>query len=146
MLNITQYFEDSKRFLIIILFLVLIGFSIRIIGGLESVLFTFDQARDAFISQAILQGDFKIKGPPSDIPGLSHGPLFYYIIAPLYFLGGGDPRIVLIEMIIINLLTIIPLGLLAYRLFNNKLITYLAILLYVVSFEAGIRNEVEYQR
>lgn len=113
-----------------------IGLILRFWGGLSTVLFTYDQSRDAFIALGITHGDLKVVGPASDIPGLFHGPLYYYFIAPFYALGGGDPRVTVVWMIITNLLTSIPLYILAQKLFKNTAIAMLTVLLFMVSYEA----------
>ncbi|MDO8486991.1 MAG: glycosyltransferase family 39 protein [Candidatus Curtissbacteria bacterium] len=116
--------------------IVTLAFILRLTPGLSTLLFTYDQARDAFFAQSITKGHLKIVGPPSDIPGFFHGPLFYYVISPFYFLGSGDPQVVLIEMILINLLVLIPLWQLTQKLFKNTSISIVALILYAVSFEA----------
>ncbi len=112
------------------------GIILRLVGGVNSILFTYDQARDAIYSAGILHGQFKIVGPPSDVPGLFHGPLFYYIIAPAYILAGGYPDLVYLELIAINILTAIPLFLLVKKLFQNDQAAVISVLLFSISFEA----------
>lgn len=116
--------------------IVIVGIILRLWGGLSTLLFTYDQSRDAFMATGILHGHVKLVGPSSDIAGMFHGPLYYYLIAPFYALGRGDPRAVLIEMILINLLTLVPLYYLVEKLFHNRIITFLTMLLFMVSFEA----------
>lgn len=125
-----------SNFKLQMLLLICVGLLLRLWGGLSTLLFTYDQSRDAFAALGITQGDFKLVGPASDITGLFHGPLYYYLIAPFYLLGGGDPRVVLIAMIISNLLATIPLFFLVEKLFRNRTITVVTILLFMVSFEA----------
>lgn len=112
-----------------------LGLVLRLIGGVNSILFTYDQTRDAIYAIGILHGQFKIVGPPSDIPGLFHGPLFYYLISPAYFLAGGYPNLVYLEMIAINLLSAIPLFLLVKKLFKNNQAALISVLLFSTSFE-----------
>jgi hypothetical protein len=47
------------------------------LNNLGRISFSYDQARDAFFAQDILNGDLKIVGPPTDIQGVFHGPLYY---------------------------------------------------------------------
>ncbi|MDP3733327.1 MAG: hypothetical protein Q8Q91_02180, partial [Candidatus Daviesbacteria bacterium] len=77
-----------------ILLILVLTFALRIIyipSG--AVSFHYDMARDAFIALQIWNGDLKIQGPPTSTPGLYHGPLYYYLLAPFYGFGGGDPRV-----------------------------------------------------
>src|SRR3990167_8429303 len=84
----------SKYLLIIIAFRAAIVVRWWFIPG-GAISFAYDQARDGFVVQELLQGDLKLLGPSvSGVPGLAHGVLYYYLIAPVYYFGHGDPRIV----------------------------------------------------
>ena len=100
------------------------------------MLFTYDQAFDATNVLEILSGDFKILGAPSGITGLFHGPFYYYLLTPAYLIGRGDPRFALIEIILLNLASAIPLAILSQKLFKSRTVTILCVLLYMASFEA----------
>ncbi len=120
-----------------IIVLVILAFIIRILfifqGGVS---FHYDMARDAFEAQSIWRDHhLKILGPPTSTPGLYHGVLYYYLIAPFYSLGSGDPRVVAIFLSLLNSLVVIPLMLLAKDLFKSRW-AMLAGLLFAVSFEA----------
>lgn len=67
--------EEKKKTILVLAIIVLVGVVLRFIGGLSTLLFTYDQSRDAFIALDILNGDLKIVGPASDIPGLFHGAI-----------------------------------------------------------------------
>lgn len=66
--------------------IIALAFILRIIFIPSSALsFHYDMSRDAFEAQKIIKdGDLKILGPPTSTPGLFHGPLYYYLIAPFY--------------------------------------------------------------
>jgi len=99
------------------------------------MLFMYDQARDAFQTQEILHGNLKLTGPPTDIPTLFHGPLYYYFLAPFYAAGRGDPRIALLGVILANLFAAIPFGILVQKTYNKKVLTFAGLALYLASFE-----------
>lgn len=121
----------------IILPLIIIAISLRTIFIFQgSVSFHYDMARDAFVAKQIWQDhELKLLGPPTSTPGLFHGVFYYYLIAPFYFLGQGDPRVVAIFLSFLNSLTIIPVVLLSYDLFKSKSWVYLSGLLFALSFE-----------
>lgn len=102
-------------------------------GGVS---FHYDMARDAYVAQQILGGDLKILGPPTSTPGLFHGVFYYYLIAPFYWLGGGDPRIPAYFLSFLNSLIVIPIVILARELFKSVKWAFVAGLLFVVAFEA----------
>lgn len=103
-------------------------------GGVS---FHYDMARDAFEAEQIWKSHhLKILGPPTSTPGLYHGVLYYYLIAPFYGLGNGDPKAVAVFLSLINSLTVIPIFLLAKDLFRSNKLALLAGFLFAVSFEA----------
>ena len=55
--------------------------------------FWFDQGRDALAIWNFLYVDHKpfLIGPTTGIEGIFLGPFYYYLIAPFYLLGRGDP-------------------------------------------------------
>ncbi|MBU0999808.1 hypothetical protein KKE78_00225 [Patescibacteria group bacterium] len=118
--------------------LVTLAFIVRILfifqGGVS---FHYDMARDAFEAQQIWRDHhLKILGPPTSTPGLFHGVFYYYLIAPFYMFGSGDPRVVAIFLSFINCLTIVPIMLLAKDFFKARKWVILSGLLFAVSFEA----------
>lgn len=102
----------------------------------NAVSFHYDMARDAFVAQKIIQGDFKIMGPPSSTPGLSHGVLYYYLLALLYFIGNGNPLFVSAVLSVLSCLSIFPIYFLAQEFFKDKKMGILAGILFATSFEA----------
>lgn len=121
-----------------VVLLVILAFILRILfifqGGVS---FHYDMARDAFEAQEIWQNHhLKILGPPTSTPGLYHGVLYYYLIAPFYMLGHGDPRIVAAFLAFLNALAIVPIMLLAKDFFKSNKWAILAGVLFAVSFEA----------
>lgn len=121
-----------------VIVLLALAFILRIIfifqGGVS---FHYDMGRDAFEAQSIWQDHhLKILGPPTSTPGLFHGVLYYYLIAPVYQLSNGDPRLVAVFLSFINSLVLIPLMLLTKDLFKSNKWTYLGGFLFVIAFEA----------
>lgn len=117
--------------------LIILAFVLRTLfifqGGVS---FHFDMARDAFeVQQIWKEGHLKILGPPTSTPGLNHGVLYYYLLAPFYLLGNGDPRIVAIFFALINSLALVPIMFLAKDYFKSKKWVLLSGFLFAVSFE-----------
>lgn len=118
--------------------LVVLAFILRVLfifqGGVS---FHYDMARDAYEAQQIWKtGHLKILGPPTSVPGLFHGVFYYYLLAPFYLLGNGDPGIVAVFFSLINSLVLIPIILLAKDIIKSKRWALLSGFLFVVSFEA----------
>lgn len=110
---------------------------VRLIYFRGALTFFYDQARDALMAMEIFRGDpIKIIGPSSDFPGLHHGPLYWYLIGPIYYFTQGNVLIVRFFLIILNLLTIFFIYDLGKLMFKNKKVAVLAIFLFAISFEA----------
>jgi len=95
------------------------AFAIRFLYFPKDINFTYDQARDVYISLKVTSGDIKIIGPPTTKEGLFHGPLYYYIIGPIYFFSGGNPEVVSTFLRVYNALGIFLVFLIAGVLFNK---------------------------
>lgn len=132
----------GKKDLIIIVLIAVIGLFLRLYPGSEHLIWSYDQARDSVVIRSILgERNLMIVGPQTEFFGLSHGPLYYYLLAPFYHFGQSNLDFPLMAMIVLNLSTLIPLVLLTQALFKNKKITMLAALLFVVAYQ-----QVEYAR
>lgn len=117
--------------------LIVLAFVIRILfifqGGVS---LHYDMARDAFEAKQIWKDHhLKILGPPTSTPGLYHGVLYYYLIAPFYMLGNGDPRVVAVFFSLLNSLVLIPIMLLAKDIFKSNKWVFLSGLFFAISFE-----------
>lgn len=115
-----------------------IGLILRLIY-FKDITFTWDQARDAFQSINIWQGDpIKIIGPSTaELPGLHHGSLYWYLISPFYFFSNGNVFIVRIFLILLSLVNIFIIYYFSKLLFKNERIALLSSFFYTVSFEAS---------
>lgn len=127
-------YKNRTKFVMILIFV--LALFVRFYSFKDSVYFGFDTARDAYYSQEIfLKGDIKLIGPPvsGDI-GLNHGPLFWYLVGPMYVLGDGNPEIVSVIFRVINALGVFLIFFISYLLFSRS-VGLIAALIYAVSFE-----------
>lgn len=128
--------RPSLKTKLILAAIIILGLILRLLF-FKSVTFIYDQARDAVTSMEIWQGDpIKIAGPPTDIIGFNHGPLYWYIISPFYALSGGNVLLVKLFLIAINLIGIFFVYDLTQDLFKKRGISLLSAFLYAISFEA----------
>lgn len=103
----------------------------------ERITFGYDQARDAFQAIEIWTTDpIKILGPRTDFVGLHHGPLYWYLISPVYYFSGGNVWVVRAYLIVLSSLTVFLIYSLTKLLFKKETVALLASLLFVFSFEA----------
>ena len=102
----------------------------------NAITFAFDQGRDAYVAQEILSGDVKILGPSvSGVQGFYHGVLYYYVIAPAYFFGQGDPIYVAYWLSFLNSLLVFVIYFLVAKMTSKALPGLIAALVFAVSFE-----------
>jgi 4-amino-4-deoxy-L-arabinose transferase-like glycosyltransferase len=122
----------KKNQIVIVIFA--LALVIRFLYFPNNIYFGYDQARDAFVVQELLQGNLRLVGPTTLIDGLFHGPLYYYIFAPIYFLSQGNPELVSAFLRIFNSVGVITVFLIGLIMFGRKT-ALLAAFLYAVSFE-----------
>ena len=135
MKNLKEKSKKSYNFLLIAIFI--LAFFLRTMFLQNSVLtFGYDQARDALIAKQIISGDIKIQGPPSSQPGLYHGVLYYYLLAPSYLIGNGSPIVTAYYLAFLNSLAVIIVFYIAKLATGNLKLSLLSSFLFAISFEA----------
>ncbi|MDO8497944.1 MAG: hypothetical protein Q7S61_05380 [bacterium] len=135
MITTVLKFIKTREFLLLILIFI-IGLWLRTFKLWDNFIFGYDQARDAQrIFDIIHKGDIKLVGPETDIPGVFHGVLYYYILAPVYFLAKMDPNPVLFFLSLVNMSGIFIIYWFSLILFNKKTIALLSSLLWAISYE-----------
>src|SRR5476651_1653412 len=89
--------------------IVLATFALRSLYLWRDFVFVYDQGRDALKVQEILQGHLTLIGPTTGLFGVFLGPFYYYLLAPLYWLGQGNPIVPAFALVLLSALTVIPL-------------------------------------
>lgn len=100
----------------------------------SSIVFGYDQARDAYEAYSIWQEhNPKILGPSSDIPGINHGVLWYYFLAIIYGLGNGLPENA-VKIMLFGLYATLPLmWYFTQKMSKDRTVTALSTALYAMS-------------
>src|SRR3990167_8513267 len=84
--------QNNKLVYVLLTAILLGGFFLRVYRIDQVLGFYFDQGRDANVIWDLWhKGKFFLIGPTTGIAGIFRGPLYYYLIAPFYLIGGGDP-------------------------------------------------------
>jgi 4-amino-4-deoxy-L-arabinose transferase-like glycosyltransferase len=120
-LRVTRLLKRFIRKHRLLILIILFGIFLRWINLFESTSFFYDQARDTLMAREILSGDLKFIGPPTDAAGLFMGPLWYYLLAVLYFFTGGDPVNVVKLISTLDILTIVLFYLVGSKIFSEKI-------------------------
>lgn len=136
--------KDYKVFFIILILLFL-GALLRLKFWPGSLSFGHEQAND-FITAGNIFFEKKITllGPMSEIDGIFHSPVYYYLIGPIIFLFGKNPAWVTLFILFSNLCCIPIVYLFGKKLFNKTIGTISAIIFTfsfeVVSYSVWIAN------
>lgn len=86
--------------------------------------FNYDQGRDFLaVSKIIWEKDLVLIGQTTGLHGIFYGPWWYYFLAPVVFVSGGDPQKVAIFFAFLGILSIVALYLLLRVLTNNIIIS-----------------------
>ncbi len=121
----------------LLLAIFIFGYFLRIMFLPSGALtFGYDQARDAVNALEIVHGQLKIFGPPASQPGLFHGTFYYYVLAPFYLIGKGDPIITAFGIALVNSLGVFIVFSLGFLMSKKVKVGLIAALLFAVSFEA----------
>lgn len=128
--------NNFKVTVVLLALLAVLSLGLRLLF-FDRIYFSFDAARDAFAAISIWQGDVaKLVGPATSIAGVDHGVLYWYFLSPFYFFSGGNIFVVKFVLILVNLLNIPLLYFFTRSLTGSKMVAFLAVFLFAVSFEA----------
>lgn len=77
---------------VLIFLILLIAFILRVFKVGEILAFHYDQGRDALVIWDLIhKGKMFLIGPTTGLAGIFRGPFYYYLIAPFYLIGNGNP-------------------------------------------------------
>jgi len=112
----------KKLSLIIIPLILLISFllgSRMILAG--NFYYLFDQARDYLLVKSIVDNhSLALIGTHSGLGGFFHGPLWLYMLAPVFIFGNGNPFVFTYFYIGLQLFTVFVAFLIGSKLYGNK--------------------------
>lgn len=112
-----------KKFRWVLLFLIL---SLAFLLGARMFLagdffYLFDQARDYLLTKSIVDTDsLALIGTHSGLGGFFHGPLWLYMLIPVYILGHGNPFAFTYFYIGLQLFTVFAAYRVGTKLYGNK--------------------------
>lgn len=134
---ISDYFSMKKREFIILSCITFVALLLRVYLLNTHLFFGPEQGRDFLvIRDIVLNHKWTLIGPKTDIDGIFHGPLFYYLSSIPFFMSHGNPYGVSLFFILIQSFTVFPLFLLVYEFTKSKRAGYIASTFFAVSFGA----------
>jgi hypothetical protein len=99
----------------------------------QNLFFGFEQGRDFLKVTDILHGDIVLVGPKTDIDGVFHGALSYYLLLPFFVITQGSPYGVLALFILIHSFSVFLLYFLMKAVWNERSGIF-AVILYTFSY------------
>lgn len=135
--SLFQIISKKTWLLLFVLFFTTIFLRYMALRGYK-LIFWFDQARDAYLSQQIINNhDLKIFGPSASGTNdtIYHGVLYYYFVAPFYYLSNGDPLLPAFALSVLGALGIFPLFFFSKSLFRSNKISWLTVIAFTFSAE-----------
>lgn len=127
--------KKNIYFYVFIASVLVIGFFFRIYNLPEILNFHYDQGRDALVIWDLInKHKFFLIGPTTGIAGVFRGPFYYYLIAPFYLIGQGNPVWPAVFLAIISTLAVLLMYFLAKQM-GGKKVGLIAVILGSFSFE-----------
>ena len=126
----------DKKIKILLLCITLLGLYFRIKGVLGGYFaFTYDQGRDMLaVYDLVINHKFSLIGPTTGLAGIFYGPWWYWFMAPFFAISGGDPKIILLAVVLVNTSMIPIIFFLGRELWNKEIGVCLSIMVAFVPF------------
>lgn len=122
-----------RKFFIFIC-LAIIFFGLRAYRLNQDLLFHRDQGLHSLAIWDIYQeGHLSLLGHPSDVDGLFHAPIYYWLMIPGYAISGGDPSGAAIYLVLLEALSL-PFLFIAIKKFLGERTAWISLVLYTASY------------
>ena len=129
----------SRKTFVILSVLALISFFLRSYLLSDNLFFGPEQGRDMLvIKDIVVNHKLTLIGSKTDIDGVFHGPIFYYLAVIPFFLSHGDPYYTALFFIFIQSITVYLVFLVTYELMQKRQPAYIAAIIYTFSFASVV--------
>lgn len=130
---VMKIFSATSIFIVSLFF---IAFFFRVYFISQNLFFGPEQGRDFLvIKNIVINHDLTLIGAKTDIDGIFHGPIYYYLATFPFLLSNGSPIFVSLFFIAINSLTVFLIYSLGREMFNKRVGIFSAIM-FTFSFGA----------
>jgi hypothetical protein len=136
MINIINRSDFLKKnaTILLVIFLVILAFLLRFYLIPENLFFGPEQGRDFLVVKDILYNHHAtLIGSKTDVGGVFHGPVFYYLILIPFLVSMGNPIFVSGFLIVIHSLSVFLIYILAKEMFNKR-IAIISSIIFTFSF------------
>lgn len=114
------HFYRKYHILVLFAFLLVVGFYLRFWNVENTFEYGWDQARDAWKVRDVLTGTLVLNGPRTGIGHFHLGPIWYYYLAPFYFLTRLDPIAAQYGNILVNVFNFLVFFWVTKKIFGNQ--------------------------
>jgi hypothetical protein len=128
-----KIYKTHIKYLIAIIAL---GLFLRLLPDSHRLIWSYDQARDSFVMREMISSlDLKLIGPQTEHWGLFHGPLYYYLLAPFYFISKGNVGLPVFVMTLVTYSSTIPIFLLVNKISKSNLAATISLFIFSLSYQ-----------
>ncbi len=130
---------------LLILIILLVAFVLRTYRISELLGFWYDQGRDALVIWDLIHnGKMFLIGPMMGNTGIFRGPWYYYMLAPFYYIGEGNPVIPAVFLVFLSVVGLYVLYKIAVELDGIKLavlsVTIASVSSYIIGASRWLSN------
>lgn len=119
--------------------ILIIGLYLRFYHIEEVLSFGWDQGRDAWAVRDIIRGEYTLIGPRTGIGHFHLGPVYYYLLAPFFFVTNLDPMASNYFNILANIINFIILFVITKKIFNNNATLFVTLIYATSQYLMGSR-------
>jgi 4-amino-4-deoxy-L-arabinose transferase-like glycosyltransferase len=130
----------QHKYLILFFVLILVGLYLRFYSIETVTYFMWDQTRDSWQVRNILEGKLVLNGPRTGIGHFHLGPLYFYFLAPFYFLTRLDPIGSIYFNIFANIFNFLAIFYVTKKIFSEKAALFTSFV-YIVSHYLIVVNQ-----
>jgi 4-amino-4-deoxy-L-arabinose transferase-like glycosyltransferase len=119
--SILQEIRSHPKVYLLLSTILLCAFFVRVYRVEDLLRFYYDQGRDALVIWKLWhEGKLFLVGPITGLKGIYLGPFYYYLIAPFYLLGGGNPIYPAVFLAFLSIVAILVLFILGKKMHSVK--------------------------
>lgn len=127
----------SRKTYIILSCFAILAFFLRTYLFPDNLFFGPEQGNDfKIIRDIVVSHKYTLIGPKTDIAGVFHGPIYYYLATIPFAFSHGDPYVVATFFAFIQSLSVFLIYLLTVELTGKRRIGYMSALIFTVSYGA----------
>lgn len=118
---IKKEFKSHTVSFFVLVAILAVAFFIRVYRVGDLLQFYYDQGRDALVIWKLWnEGKPFLIGPVTGLSGIFLGPAYYYLIAPFYLIGGGDPSYPAVFLVLLSVIALLLLYVLGAKMHSRK--------------------------